>query len=405
MNWVASFTNFIKSKHFWRKATFNEMSALYLSRILRVLALNLSSVFIFTFLLKSGRDIKQVVFYMVVALMLQALFMPLGALLSAKFGAKKVLLLGNILYIPVLVILSLADFSNQFIFIFSAVLQGLAVSIYLLAYNIIFSEVKNNKNAGSEIGFMMIFEKIATIVAPVVGGILIINFGAKVTMLVSSFLLLIASVPLFKAQGLAKKRHYFNLRGFPWQSYKANFLGQFGRGFNYGSNMIWPVFVSLFLVTNANAYGVVGWVTALQSLTSFVAAFVIGRVLDKEVISVKKLFIYSVLAQSLVLAVRLVAKGQLGAIIFSSLYGLSSIAYYVPFLKAQFNAADQSGSRVVYEMALQFSYVFFSGLASAFFLVLLYLFSIETAFFIMFLATPIFFATFIWSDYPMFRKK
>ncbi len=406
MNWVAKTTKFIRSKHIWRKATFNEMSALYISRIMRILAINLSSVFIYAFLLKQGQSLEQVIFFLIVTLFFQSLFIPLAAVLVARYGAKKSLLIGNLLYIPVLVVFSFVDFNNHLISLLIAIVQGLAVAVYLLAYNIIFSEVKNSRNSGSEIGFMMIFEKLSTVIAPVIGGVLIIYFGPKVTMLSSSFLLTLATVPLFKTQGLAKKQHYFKIRGFPWAAYRANFLGQFGRGFVITANIIWPLYLILFIATNENSYSAISWVTSLQALISFLAALAIGKFLDRNGVDQGSFFKWSIVVYSAIILLRIFINQTEGVALFSILFGVSSMAYYIPFLKAQFDSADKSGSRVVYEMALQFSFVFFSFFSVIVFLILIKTVELQLAFKIFFALTAVlFWFSFSRSDFSMFRIK
>ncbi len=350
---IQTILDFIRNKHLYRKASFNKMSALYISRVLRVVALNLSSVFIYIYLYNNGSDIFEIIGFMLFYYGFRMFtVVPMGVIL-AKIGSRKMLLLGNLLQAPMLVLFTLTDKIGIKAVILGMIFKAFGEVSYSLAHNIIFSEVKNRKNSGKEIGFMMIFEKIAIVVTPLIGALMMTYLNPRVTIWVSSVLLVVASMPLFVIKGLDKKGYYLNFRGFPWRAYNSIFFGQLGRGFIHISSAFLPVFIASFVAVKKGGYGIVGISSSITAFFGLVVAFLTGKILDKsDCHKQRKVFKASVVLVALGVLMTGAIKDDLTIAITSAIFGFAMTIFAIVYSKGRYDAADKCGSRVLYEIII-----------------------------------------------------
>jgi len=157
-------------RHFWRYATFSEVAELYASRMLRMLAINMSASFVSVYLYQNGYPIHFIALYWVGFFLFKVLAALPAAKYAAAFGPKHGILLSNILYIPSMLIFAFVPEWGVPAIIIAGALQGLSATLYDLCYLIDFSKVKSIDHAGKEIAYMNIVEKIATGLSPLIGG-------------------------------------------------------------------------------------------------------------------------------------------------------------------------------------------------------------------------------------------
>lgn len=394
----------LRYRHFWRKATYSELAGFYVAELLRAMALNLATLFIFSFLFVKGYSLIYVVIFMIYYQLLMLIFSVLAIYGLAYFGANRCLLVSNILYIPALLLFSMLDQWGEITISLGGLILALSTILHNTAYNVLFSEVKSSQNCGKEVGYMVIFQKLAGVIAPLIGGALATWFGAEVTMWVAAGLFVVAALSLINAQAVAKKRHYLNFRGFPWRAYASLIIGQFGRGFEVVGYNIWPFFMFLFVLPAAGAYQVVGGINALNALVMFGLAFGLGRLLDKLPQRVPLFFRLGIMIQALIIASRVLVRSLWGAVISESGGALATLTYTLPYSKARFDAADKSGSRVVMELAMSLVWNLGALVAAiALLACLVFIKDTQTALSSYFLLAAIVFGIFGLSDFPLFR--
>lgn len=396
----------VRGRHFWRRASFSEISALYIAKILRWLALNLASTFILVMMYQKGYSLLYIIIYSAFYAFLCFLATPLAAILTAKFGAKMVLLISNILFVPTMLLFSQIDNLGEIVITIGGAIQAFANVFYQVAHDVIFSEVKSTDNAGQEIGYMAVFEKITTVVAPFIGGFISSFISPQVTMGLASILFVISTMPLFQAQGVAKKSHFFDLRDFPFGAYWREFVFQISLGFTWLSTRIWPLFLIIAVFTTDDPFVVVGIFTSISALASVIAAFLFGKLIDKSSQSGRKVFLISSLANALSVLWRSVIKTPF-SVAMNLIYNESAVVVQnMAALRAQFDSADRSGSRVTYIMMRHLFWNFFSFLACLVLIFLLIQPSGQTfAMRLYFGITSVFAATYFLSNYRLYRKK
>lgn len=397
--------NQLRQRHFWRRATFNELSALYVSELLRAIAKNLAMVFIYTFLFTEGYSLFYLATFAVYHRLMILIFGVLSLFLIAFFGAKKCLAIGSFAYIPSLLMFAMLDQWGELAIAFGGLMIAFTSEIHRTAYNVLFSQVKNSQNSGKEISYMLIFQKIAGVVAPFLGGWLAMQFGAEASMLVASGLFMIAALSFIKVPTQTKQQHQLDFKGFPWCSYRSIFLGQFGRGFDTVSADFWPLFVVMFVVAGVNTYGIVGSLKSFDALIMFILAFVLGRALDKHRGLAVTTFRLGVIINSIGIIIQSFLRSLLGVVISESIYSIGTILYHIPYTKARFDAADQSGSRVVMELMMTIVGNASAVLAALTLVACLRLIPNQiTAFSSFFVICGLANLTFAFSNFPIFRS-
>lgn len=396
----------LRQRHFWRRATFNELSALYMSELLRELAKNLATLFIYAFLFAKGYSLIFLAMFAVFHRLMELIFGVLSLFFIAFFGAKKCLFASNFLYIPSLLSFAMLDQWGEVAVCLGGMLLALTTEMHRTSYNVLFSEVKTNQNSGKEIGYALIFQKLAGVIAPFLGGWLATYFSAEVAMWTAAGLFLVASASFIKVPVSAKKQHQLNFKGFPWRSYRSIFIGQFGRGFDTVAGDFWPIFVALFILTEAGTYEVVGWLKSLDALVMFILVFTLGRILDRNHRLIAPFFRLGSLLTAITISIQVFFRSLIGVIIGKGFYSAATTLYHVPYTKARFDAADQSGSRVVMELIMTIVSNLSAVLATLLLLTCLVYFGDPKSAFMMFFvisgAVNVIFAT---SNFPIFRNK
>lgn len=169
----------LKRRHFWRYATFSEIAELYASRVLRILAFNMSAALSSIFLYQQGYDIWFIALFWCVFYLLKVLLAVPAASVVAKFGPKHTILFSNILFIPALVALGLSSTYGLWPLVIMIGFQAVSAILYQIAYAVDFSKVKSVDHAGKEIAYMNIVEKVTGGLSPLIGGLLAFCSGRK----------------------------------------------------------------------------------------------------------------------------------------------------------------------------------------------------------------------------------
>src|SRR5690606_6290868 len=90
-------------RHFWRYATFSEVAELYVSRMLRMVAMHISATFMSIYLYQQGMSIMMIALFWAAFYLFKCVIALPSAALAAWIGPKRGILVSNILYIPAMV--------------------------------------------------------------------------------------------------------------------------------------------------------------------------------------------------------------------------------------------------------------------------------------------------------------
>lgn len=343
------FHRFLLRRHFWRYATFSEVAEIYTSRTLRTMAINLAAALMSVYLYQNGYSILFIAGYWSIYYFLK-LFMSLPwAKYVAYYGPKHATLLSNILYIPALIAFTYVPEWGLGAMAITCVLQGASATIYDLSYLINFSKVKSTKHAGKEIAYMNIFEKIATGLSPLVGGIVAFMFGPEMTLWVASGLFVLASVPLFASPEPTKTRQKLVFRGFPWRTTWRSLRAETAVGFDIvASGTVWSLFVVVGVLgmTGDDVYAKLGGLLTVVLLAALASSYAYGRLIDRR--RGGELLRLSVFAKSATYLTRPFIGSIGGVVTMNAANEVATTGYAMAFTRGLFDTADLSGQRITY---------------------------------------------------------
>lgn len=336
-------------RHFWRYATFSEVSELYASRMMRMMAINISAAFVSVFLYQNGYSIQFIAGYWTLFYAFKVIISLPAAKYAALFGPKHGILLSNLLYIPSMVIYAFVPEWGIPALIATAILQGTSSALYDLCYLIDFSKVKNVEHAGKEIAYMNMVEKIAKGLSPFVGGLLAFLAGPEATMIAAAALFAFSSVPLFKTGEPVRTRQKLVFRGFPWRLAWRSFIAESAVGFDaIASGTVWSLLVAVGIlgVTGNKVYAELGALLSVVLLAALAASYVYGRLIDKR--RGGELLRVTVVVNSLVHLVRPFVTSPVVVAGVNVANEAATTGYGMAFTRGMFDTADLSGHRITY---------------------------------------------------------
>jgi MFS family permease len=157
----------LRHRHFWRHATFDELSEIYISSFFRTLAISLTGVFISIFLYDTGYSLAAIlVFYIAYFTTRTFLHIPV-AYVVARIGPKHTILWSFVFQIMLsLSLLTLPE--AQWPLWLVATLWAAANNLYFTAYHVDFSKIKHSDHGGKEMGIANIVQHIGGAIGPIV---------------------------------------------------------------------------------------------------------------------------------------------------------------------------------------------------------------------------------------------
>ena len=396
------FNSLLKRRHFWRYASFDEVAELYISRLLRTFAVHMVSLFIVVYLYNQGYSLVFIALYLAFYFLVKIPWSFLAAAITGWFGPKRMILLANLLYIPAMIAFTMVPEAGApqallFVMLFGG-LQSLGATIYDYAYLVNFSKVKHAAHAGKELGYMHIVEKVASIVSPVVGGILATTFSPVAVMIVAACLFASAALPLLRTAEQVKTRQRIRWSGYPWRTTWRSIVSQSGVGFDVvTTGSMWSLFllVMVFASQSDSIYAIIGVLTAIGMTVAFISAFVFGKLIDRKAGGM--LLKYGVIAKSLSHVMRPLTGNMVGAVAINAGSEVVTTAYSMSFMRGVFDVADYSGFRLTYLLLIEISVNIGASLAGMIAALLFYfmepqfaftLFFVAAAGYILIIATP-----------------
>ena len=338
------------SRHFWRYASFSEVGELYASRMLRMLALNIAASFMSIFLYQHGFSIPFIAFFWGIFYLFKTFIALPTAAIAAHIGAKHGILFSNILYIPSMIIFALVPLYGPFMLVLVVILQGASSTLYSISYNTDFSKVKSELNAGKEIAYMNIIEKVATGLSPLIGGVLAFLFGPQVVMVVAAVLFSLAAAPLLHTAEQERPRQKLNFKGFPWHLVRPNIASEIAEGFDvFTSGTAWSIFVAVFIIGVASTNEVYAANGALMSVVLFAAlgaSYAYGKLIDRK--RGGELLLIASISNAITHVVRGFVGTPIGVAGINVANEATTTGYGMAYTRGLFDNADLSGERVTY---------------------------------------------------------
>ncbi len=342
---------FLRRTHFWRHIGFAELTELYTSRMLRILAMKMISGFIAIYLYQLGYDLAFIAWFYVVYFLFRTFASIPSAYFIARVGPKHATFVSNILYIPGVVALVLTPYLGLWALVAFTVFSGFSLTMYNLSYLVDFSKVKQFEHAGKEIGVMNIVESITTALSPLIGGLIALWLGTDAMIVASSLLLAVAAWPLFitgEPMRIKQKLTYshFNLKE-TWR----NFMAAIAYGADTTTTgLIWYLFIAIAIlgaVGSQTVYVQVGALVSVSVIASIIISYVYGKVIDGN--KGGSLLKISAVGTALLHILRPFITTAGGAASLNVADQATTLGYTMPLLRGFFDSADNlPGCRIAY---------------------------------------------------------
>lgn len=341
----------LKHRHFWREASFDELSEIYVSMMSRSLAMSLVGIFVPVFLLTSGFNFTELALFFIWFFAARVMADIVGGYLVARFGPKHVMLASyftHILAMCFFVTLPQQDWPLMV----PGMLWGAANSLFYLSFHVDFSKVKHSEHGGKELGYVTIMERIGGTIGPVLGGLLAAFFGAQYIFIIAIFLLLLGIVPLFSTAEPVQLKQHLDFKGFKLDDMKRDLFSY--AFFQLEANLclaLWPAFLTLFVLTT-NTYATIGLLASIGFVVSVTGAYAVGKLIDEH--KGRSLMRFSAVGNSLVHLLRPVVNSVPFALCINVSNELLTVGYRLPFYKGVYDAADaHPGHRIVYLVTME----------------------------------------------------
>lgn len=331
-------------RHFWRDVDFGELSEIYVSTMFRSLSVSMTSIFVPLYLLRLGNSFTGVVcFFLFYFVFRGFIFDYIAGWMTAKLGPKHTMLYSyGLLIMSTLLFLTLPDMHWP-IWLLAAVWAA-ATSVFSVPFNVDFSKVKHKAHGGKELGYVNIMEKFGGVAGPILGGVVATLFGGQYIFMVSVVMLVLAGVSLLRTSEPVRTGQKLALRSLKLGRIKRDLIAYSAYGIELTlCNGVWSLYLAIFIVSGTAAYAGLGILASASVVAAMLAAFSIGRLIDKRKGKVL-LQTGAILNAALHLFRPLVNIFPVALLVNIANEGIS-VAYRIPFMKGMYDAADDLPER------------------------------------------------------------
>lgn len=249
-----------------------EVNEVFLHNFVKSLGLSLVSIFIPMYLLDANFSIVQVGLFFLIYYVADLLVTIPCYHVSGRIGYKRVSLLSAPFLVGYYVLLR--SFTNPVPLYLATIVGATGKSLYWAGMNAETAISTHEDRRDSEVGIFYSMPTLASIVSPVIGGLILTAFGYNILFITTGVLVGLSFIPLFlserHSEGLDTE-----LTSFFSRNYLEDFLTYFFNGAeSIGKKLLWPLFLVL-IIEGAVDLGIAG---GLKSLGAAVASIAIGRI-------------------------------------------------------------------------------------------------------------------------------
>ena len=317
-----------------------EIIQLYSSHAIRSFTLALIYIFepIYLFIYFNHSFSKTLLFYAAISL-IYGLFVPFGAKIMAKLGLKKAMLWS----VPFIFLyyLTLWQINVFFLLLFLAIILKVIYALfYWPAYHTDVARFSQRKTRGEQMSVATVVYSVASVAAPLLGGLIIFKFGFPVLFIIVLILLFVSVVPLLFSKEIHEVYTDSYKRAFKQiLSKKARrdsiAFGAFG--FDTGVSMfIWPIFMFILVIN----YELIGIITSGALFLSLLFALYIGELAD---VKRKKLLRIGSVITAIAWFLKTFVTTPFNAFLAHAAYRFAAVSSGIPFRAIMYDKASEDG--------------------------------------------------------------
>jgi hypothetical protein len=251
----------------------NQVNLLNLHHTLYAFAANTGGIFVAVYFLRAGLSLVAVLCVMAVVMAGRFLARPAILPLAKRVGLRVLVALGTVGIAVQYALVGSVHGIGAALFAY-CIVASLADAFYWTGFHAYFAAVGDNELRGQQTGIREVLASVATIVAPVVGGWALANWGAGTTFLMTATIQAAAALPLLGTQDVSVARE---ARG----TLKAAMIGiKLGVTESWTLAtfvLVWQLALFLSLGRNPIAYG---GAMAVAAIAGALTGLVAGRMVD-----------------------------------------------------------------------------------------------------------------------------
>lgn len=341
----------LRRNHFWRDVGFDELSELYISNMLRSVALTIFLIFVPFYLYQQGYSAVAICALFGSFFAIRAVADIWSAFLVARYGPKHTMIVSCILQTISSALLLTVPQVHWHILIL-ALPWAAATSSFFVSYHVTFSKIKHTPKAGHELGHMQVFEKLGFMIGPLVGGVIGSVFGPEYIFMTATLMLLASLWPLFRTSEPTKVHQRLRFNDLPVWKIRRDLFANVCLGVeNTLCVNTWAFYVAVFVLSGA-VYAQLGALSAVGTLAAIIVAKGMGRMSDTHL--ARPLLQASAIGNALLYAIRPFVTGVWGVFGVNIVNDALNPGYRMPFIKGMYAAADElPGLRIVYLASME----------------------------------------------------
>lgn len=324
-----------------------ELKEIYLAMLVRGVGLSMMGLFVPIYLNRIGYDLTSILVLLTCYFGTRIWFDVIAAYGVAYFGPKHIMFFGQILFaVSSALFLSLQSVTWP-LWLMGAV-WGASQSCFFLSFDVDFSKIKHSARGGHELGRAEIMGKLGALLGPLVGGLVSVTLGPRYIFAVSTTLLVIGLLPLFKTREPVRLRQKLQFRTFPLHKVSGMVPSIVALHLeNTLSIMLWPLFIALLIISSDSVFLQVGIISTISMLVAMLATRLAGRMTDAG--NARPLLRVSAWVNALIHLIRPFVRSFAPLIPLDMANQMVTAGYRIPFMKLHYDMADQlPGYRIVY---------------------------------------------------------
>jgi len=259
-----------------------DVTKLYIAVAMRNLALGLVTIFEPIYIYQHfNNSFPAVMFYYAVLFGLYGLFVVFGGRIMAKFGPAKSILFSYLFFIAYYIFLYLMP--TNWLFVPLAVISAvIGMLLFWPAFHTDFARFSTREHRGRESSRLNIAMVLPTILAPVIGGVLLVEFGFPILFIIVALLLFASSIPLFYSRERVETYTDSYMKAWKRIFKKDNRITNIGllsEGIEISIHFyVWPIFLFLLAID----FSQMGGIASFALVGSVLFMLYIGKLSDTD---------------------------------------------------------------------------------------------------------------------------
>ncbi len=312
-----------------------EIQEVYLHSFLFRLGIKLVAIFLPLYILELGYSIETVILFFMAyygAYVFSSLF---SAEIASRFGYKHTALLASPFILVFYLGIRMLEGGSLLIYPM-AVFGGFAFNLYWIGINSELAVSSHSKDREKEAGFFFSMPSLASILSPLIGGLILTVFSFQTLFLVTALIVGCSFIPfLFSSEH--RDGMDYSIIEFIEKAELKDFATFIVKGVNsIAKKVLWPLYLAVVIQGSVN----IGGAGSFLSLGSAVTSVMIGKVLN-EGNRTRIIAIGTLVASASYVLMSLVTKPST-AFMVSAINGLSYTAILIPIYSKAMDHSEKS---------------------------------------------------------------